>query len=308
MFWTNVKRIVRAGFVGFWRNGFVSFTSVFVMTVTLSVIALIIFVGAILGASLTELRGKVDINVYFLPDASEEDIFALQGQIEQLPETASVEYVSREQALTDFQERHAGDELTLQALEELDDNPLGAILNVKARETSQYESIATFLESDAALGSGNAAIIDRINYFQNKTAIDRLTRIIEASESLGLAITLIFAAMSIAITFNTIRLAIYSAREEISVMRLVGASTSYARGPFVVEGVLYGIIAGIITLLIFYPLTLWLGSSTERFFGNINVFAYYVANFGQLFLLIIGSGILLGATSSYLAVRRYLKI
>lgn len=308
MFWTDTKRILKSGFVNFWRNSFVSFASVLVMVVTLSVIGFIIFVGAILGSSLNELKDKVDVNVYFLPNTLEPEIMALKEQIEALPETERVEYVTREEALANFRERHADDELTLQALEELDENPLGAILNIKAQETSQYESIAIFLEGDDALGSGGVPIIDRINFFQNKTAIDRLTKIIDAADTLGLTITIVLALVSIAITFNTVRLGIYSSREEISVMRLVGASTHYVQGPFVVEGVMYGVASAIITLILFYPLTLWLGPITESFFGSINVFDYYVSNFGQLFLIIVGSGIILGAISSFLAVRRYLKV
>jgi cell division transport system permease protein len=110
------------------------------------------------------------------------------------------------------------------------------------------------------------------------------------------------------IVFNTIRLAIYIAREEIAVMRLVGASNAYIRGPFVFEGMMYGFVSGIITLLLFYPITLWLGPKTEAFFGNINIFTYYAANFPQVFGTILGAGILLGAISSFLAVRKYLRV
>jgi cell division transport system permease protein len=91
-------------------------------------------------------------------------------------------------------------------------------------------------------------------------------------------------------------------------MRLVGASNAYIRGPFVIEGLIYGIASAIITLIIFYPLTLWLGPVTESFFGSINLFDYYVSNFGQLFVILVGSGMILGAISSYLAVRRYLRV
>ncbi|MCI0619587.1 ABC transporter permease [Candidatus Wolfebacteria bacterium] len=308
MLWINTKRILKAGFVNFWRNGFVSFASVVVMVITLFVIGFVVFVGAILGSSLEQLQDKVDVNVYFLTDAPEEEIIALKGDLETLPEVARVEYVSREQALENFRARHENDELTLQALDELSENPLGATLNIKAKETSQYESIARFLESDNALGLQDQPIIDRVNYFQNKAAIDRLSKIIDAAGTLGLVISLVFAVVSIIIVFSTIRLAIYTAKEEIGVMRLVGASNTYIRGPFVVEGIMYGVIAGVITLIIFYPLTLWLGPVTAGFFGSINLFDYYLANFGQFFLVIVVAGAALGALSSYLAVRRYLRI
>ena len=138
--------------------------------------------------------------------------------------------------------------------------------------------------------------------------IENLTYIIESAVRLGLVLSAILIILSLIITFNTIRLAIYTARDEISVMRLVGASSAYVRGPFVVEGILYGVVAGLIVLILFYPLTLWVGPFTERFFGATNIFDYYVSNFGHVFLIILGSGLILGAVSSYFAVRRYLKI
>ena len=150
--------------------------------------------------------------------------------------------------------------------------------------------------------------MDNINYFQNKVAIERLSEIIKFAERAGLLSAILLAFISILITFNTVRLAIYTARDEIAVMRLVGASSSYARGPFVVEGALSGALAALITLAIFYPLTYWLGPLSENFFSGLNVLAYYRANFLQILVIIAGSGILLGALSSFLAVKKYLRV
>jgi cell division transport system permease protein len=308
MFWISLQRILKAGFVNFWRNGFVSLASVLIMVVTLFTLGSMVFSSAVLRASLTGLQEKVDVNVYFLTNAPENDILALKSSLEQLPEVATVEYISRDAALASFEERHGDDQVILNALAELDDNPLGAVFNVKARETSQYGSIAGFLEGSGALGSGNQVIIDKVNYNDNKQVIEKLSEIVDSAERLGFALSLILIFLSLIITFNTIRLAIYTAREEISVMRLVGASKTYVRGPFVVEGVMYGVAAALIVLALFYPLTLWIGPFTERFFGSINVFSYYVDNFGQMFLILMGAGIVLGAVSSYMAVRRYLRI
>lgn len=308
MHWINLKRIIRTGLSNFWRNGTVSLASVLIMLVTLTVIGFVIFAGAVLNTSLNELRNKVDISVSFVTTASEEDVLNVQNALERLPEVALVTYTSRDEALAAFRERHANDRSILAALDELGENPLGATLNIKAKDPSQYQSIAEFLESDNALSQGGVSIVDRINYFQNKIAIDKLTGIINTAQSLGLAITLFFAAVSILIAFNTIRLTIYIARDEISVMRLVGASNSYIQGPFVVVGIIYGLVAGIITLLLMVPITYWLGSVTRNFFVGLNVFSYYIHHFPQIFLIIIGFGIVLGAVSSALAIRKYLKV
>jgi cell division transport system permease protein len=308
MLWTNTKRIIKSGFVSFWRNSSVSFASILVMTMTLFVLGSVLFAGAILNASLNQIRDKVDINVYFVIDAQEEDILVLKKSIDALPEVAFAEYVSREKALERFRARHKDDQLTLQALEELGENPLGANLNIKAKKTQQYESIAEFLKDESILSTTNETpIIDKVNYFQNKRAIDKLTEIIDSSETFSFIMIAILVIASIIISFNTIRLAIYTSKEEISVMKLVGASNSYIRGPFVFEGIMYGIVSAIITLAVFYPFTIWLGPLTENFFSDINLFDYYVDNFSKIFFIILGSGVLLGAISSYIAVWKYLK-
>lgn len=304
-----MKRIARSGFFSFWRNGFVSLSSVLVMIITLFVITATIFLGAILNASLQEIKNKVDINVYFVRTAPEADIIALQKALEVLPEVkVPVEYVSREDALADFRLKHQDDQFTLQALDELGENPLGASLNIRAKEPSQYEGIAEFLKSKGALTEDGATIIDKINYYQNKTAIDTLTKMINSANRLGFILTLFLVFVSILITFNTIRLAIFMSRDEISVMRLVGASRMYIRGPFIVSGAIYGVVSGFITLILFFPITLWLGNATAEFFVGLNVFSYYISNFAQIFLIVIFSGAFIGALSSFLAVRKHLKI
>lgn len=309
MMWIKIKRIVRSGFYSFWRNGFVSLSSILVMVVTLFVIGSTIFLGAILGSTLNQIKEKVDVNVYFVTTAGEEEILTIKKNLEQLPEVAPpVVYVSREEVLAEFKKRHQNDEFTLQALDELGENPLGATLNIKAKDPSQYEGIVKFLNNKSALSSEGTSIIDKVNYYQNKEAIDRLTNITNSAHRLGFILTLFLIVISVLITFNTLRLVIYMSRDEISVMRLVGASTNYIRGPFFVAGAIYGFISAIITLILFYPITIWLGKTTENFFVGLNIFHYYVSNFGEIFLIIIGSGIAIGAISSFLAVRKYLKV
>jgi len=303
--WVTTKRVARYGLIGFIRNGFVSLAAVVIMTITLFVVAALMLAGAALSSTLTQLTDKVDVNVYFATDASEDQVLSVKKAIESLPEVALVTYTSREQALNDFRERHQNDQLTIQALDQLSDNPLGASLAVRAKETSQYESVAKFLESQQATPDGIS--ISKVNFYQNKTAIDRLTNIIDTSQTIGIAAAVFLFLSSLVITFNTIRLAIYTARDEIGVMNLVGASHWYVRGPFVIAGVLYGVLAGIIVLVLLYPLTAWMGPASERFFGTFNIFDYFTGEFPLVFLTIMGIGIFLGALSSFLAVRRYLR-
>lgn len=307
-FWLNTKRIARYGLVGFFRNGFVSLAAIIIMVITLFVIASLMIGSAALSATLDQLTEKVDVNVYFVTAATEEQVVDVKERIEALPDVASVAYISREQALENFRERHKNDQLTIQGLEELDENPLGASLAVRAKDTSKYEGIASFLESlPSATGTGEDRIIEKINFSQHKDAIDRLTSIIDASRRTGLAIALFLAITSVLIAFNTIRLAIYTARDEITVMRLVGAGAWYVRGPFVFSGILYGLTAAIVVLVSFYPIAWYLAEPSERYFGNFNTLTYAIEHLPLIVVTILGTGILLGAVSSYLAVHRYLK-
>ncbi len=298
---TSFRRILRAGFIGFWRNAYVSLASIFVITVALFVIGSTMIIDQLLTVSLSQLQSKVDINVYFVPSASQEDIDALTSSVRALPEVEMVTYTSREDALADYREKNQNDSVTMQALEELKENPLGATIAVQARETSQYESINQFLQEQ------KSPIVDEINYTKNKESIDKLTGIIDAVQQASFVTLIVLIIAAVMITFNTIRLAIYTAKEEISVMRLVGASNGFIRGPFMLQGVMYGVFSGVIALLILYPILLWLGPKTAAFF-ELNVFDYFVTNFAYIFGVLIGIGVALGLVSSVLAIARYLRV
>lgn len=306
MFFTKLKRIIIAGYRNFSRSGFTSFASILVMSITLFVITSLILIQAALNTSLNEIKEKVDVTVYFTTDADESSIKNIEEALKKLPEVKDVSYTSAEDALVEFKERHSSDYLTLQALEELNENPLGASLNVKAKDPSQYESISKYFESESALSREALTVIDKIDYHQNKIVIDRLTSIINGARKLGFAISLILVLISIIITFSTIRLIIYMSREEIGVMKLVGAGARYIRGPFIVSGIIVGVISSIVTILLFIPVTIWLGNQMTDFIG-INLFTYYKTNFLQLFIIMLGSGVVIGSISSVFAIHRYLR-
>lgn len=302
---TKFRRIVKAGFLNFKRSGLISWASVLVVTITLSVITMIILLQAVLHFSLNQIKDKVDVTIYFTVGAPEDKIMALKGSLEKLPEVANISYTSDEEAIKLFRDRHSNDYPTIQALDEIGTNPLGAYLNIKAKEVSQYENIANFLKSDDALVLGSVSIIDKINYNQNKLVIDRLNSMISGAQKFGFLLTLVLIIISIIITFNTIRLAIFISKEEIGVMRLVGASKMRVRGPFMIEGAIYGVVASIVTIILFWPATAWLGYNMTGFLG-LNIYDYFLSNIFQIFIVILLSGMFLGMISSFLAVRKYL--
>ncbi len=306
MFTTKLKRVIVSGYRSFRRSGFTSFSSITIMTITLFVITSLIFIQAGLNSALNDIKQKVDVTVYFISDTNESSIFNIQKELEKIPEVEGITYTSEDEALSLFKERHAGDYLTLQALDELGENPLGASLNIKAKDPSQYESISKYFDSEGSLSKEELMSVDKIDYRQNKVVIDRLTSIIDGAKRLGFILSIFLIIISVLITFSTIRLIIYMSREEIGVMRLVGAGAWYVRGPFIVSGIIVGVVSSLLTAIIYIPVSMWLGSHMTDFIG-LNLFTYYKLNFLQLFIIMLGSGIAIGSISSIFAIRRHLK-
>ncbi len=318
MIFTTFKRITRTGFVNFWRNGFLSFAAIVVITLSLCSFGALIFAGAFGRSLITDVKDKVDINVYFTLESSEQDVLSLKKDIEHLAEVSRVEYVSRDQALTQFKTKWQDNTLIMQGLDEIGTNPFPASLNVKAKDPGQYASVINFLENKAPTSADGSPLIEKINYQQNKLVIDRLGRIIPAIEQAGLIAGIIFVIVAIIVIWNTIRLIVYTSKDEISVMKLVGASNIYVRGPLVVSGIMYGILSAVIALILMAAFAYWSDAVVLKFAGvqvasdfelAVNILSrYFIQNFGEIFVIIMGAGVVLGAIPSYIAARRYLKV
>jgi cell division transport system permease protein len=306
MTWLSLKRILKTGFVDFWRNGVVSLSAILVMVITLLTLSGAIFSSVLLKHTLSELEKKVDVNINILPDAAQDKIDKIQADLKTLPQIESVELLSRDQVLQEFIANNQDEQITLDALELLKDNPFGASLKIKAVDLSQYEAINQFLEDNYEVGTVGS-VIDSVNSTKKHEVIERLGGIIEAGEKFGMIITIIFIILSVLITLNTIRLAMYVSRDEIKVMNLVGADHSYISGPFVVAGAIYGIVSSVLVMILLYPITLYVGKDTAKLFFGLDLFKYYLENFGQILLIVVGSGIVIGSVSSFWAIKRYLQ-
>lgn len=315
---TTLKRIARTGFVNFWRNSFLSFAAIVVITLSLTAFGALIFASAFGRSLLTEVKDKVDINVYFTLSAPENDILSLQKDVNALAEVATTTYTSRDAALALFKEKWQDNALIMQGLDEVGDNPFPASISIKAKDPGNYGAIADFLKSRNPLDNSGAPIIEKINYEENKLIIDRLSRIIPTVEQAGAIVALVLILVAIIVVFNTIRLIVYTEKDEIAVMKLVGASNIYVRGPLVISGIMYGVFSGIITLVILAAFSYWSDAIILRLAGVdvaanfelvVNVLSnYFVRNFAQIFVIIMMAGIILGGLSSYLAARKYLKV
>jgi len=299
---TTLFRIIRSGWQSFTRNYWLSAATVAVMILALFVIAGLTLFNVMTQAIVANLEGRVDVSVYFNKDTDESKVLAVRQELVGLPEVKSVDYVSQDQALKAFQERHKDNQVLLQSLQELDQNPLEASLNIKANNTSQYQTISDYLSQDRFKG-----IIDKINYKQNQDIISRLTRLTGNIQVGFFIISLFLGLLAVLVSFNTVRLTMYTWRDEISVMRFVGADNWFIRGPFLVEGALYGIAAAITTIIIIFPILYFVSPKITNFLPEVDLMYFYQSNFWEFIFLLFAIGILLGGVSSLIAIRRYLR-
>jgi cell division transport system permease protein len=297
------KRIFNTGWLNFKRNSYLSFGTTGVMALVLLLFSGLMVLNYVSGQIVSGLQDKVDVSVYFKNDAPEDQIMSVKTDLESQLAVASVTYVSQDQALTDFKAKHAGDALIQQSLAELTDNPLQASLNVKAKDSTQYASIVTFLE-----GNKYRPVVDKINFYENEAVINRVQSISNGVGNWGLLATLALAFVAVLVTFNTIRLTIYNQKSEIEIMRLVGGSNWHIKAPFLIEGGLYGVFSAVIATVIFYPGLWFVSSKVAVLIPGISLIGYFGANILQYLFIIFGAGIALGIISSYVAIRRFLKI
>lgn len=298
-----IFRTVREGWNNFVRNGYLSVAAVSVMLLSLfSISALFVFILSA-DSLLKNVENRVNVSVYFKADVSEETILKNKSDLENFNEISTVNYISKEKALEDFKKNNANIPVILKALEEIDGNPLLSSLTIKASNVSQYELVSNYLKSASFKDD-----VSWVNYNRNKPVIDKLNGFIFQIRKVGMGIAGLLSFISILIIFNTIRITIYSHKKEVEIMRLVGASNVYIRLPFIFEGIIYGIVASIISMgLLFISLKLILPQAKEQF-PSVDIMLIYTSNFFNLLGAQILVGSLLGIVSSTIAIRKYLKI
>lgn len=299
----TLARIIKYGWQGFLRNGWLTVSTVSIMFLACLVFEGLILFNVVAKTAIASLQDKIDISVYFQSNAPEDAILNIKNSLEGLSEVKSVEYVSQDQALADFKAKHANEPTVTQTLSELGTNPLLASLNIKAKDPSQYQAIADYLSSPNLQN-----LVEKVTYSQNQLVINRLTNLVNLLKNGGFVLTLFLAFLAVAVTFNTIRLAIFSNSEQIGIMRLVGASNTFIRGPYIVEVILYGLIAGLVSFLIFIPFINFVSPYVNNFIQTMNLHDYFTKNFWNLILYQFLFGIGLGIISSVFAIRRYLRV
>lgn len=300
----KTKRIVISALKDLSRNLWLNMATVIIIVISLFTITTMLAIDAVGSHALLALQEKIDISIQFKDNADEAKILELKKDLENLEDVKSVGYISKEQALVDFQETHKDSEYINQSIEELGENPLFAVLNVKANDINKYNSINEYI-----IGNDNYKdIIEKVNYKENERAIDNLSKILAAVKDGIAGITILFVFISILVSFNTIRLAMYSHKIEIEIMRLVGASNWYIRMPFIIEGAILGAVGAVLTLLIISPSTIYISPKITQFLPGFDLYVYFTDNLFNIAALLTLIGIGVGVFSSFIAIRRYLKV
>lgn len=304
MFVNKTRRITISALKDLSRNLWLNMATVIIIVIALFTITMMFAIDAVGNHALVTLQEKIDISIQFKDDADEAKILELKKDLENLGEIKEVEYISKEQALIDFKETHKDNEYINQSIEELGENPLFAVLNVKANDISKYNFI-----NDYVIGNDNYKdIIEKVNYKENEKAIDNLSKILATIQDGIAGLTILFVFISILTAFNTIRLAMYAHKVEIEIMRLVGASNWYIRMPFVIQGAILGALGCVITLAIISPVAVYVSPRIIQFLPGFDLYVYFMNNFLSITLMLALVGIGVGVFSSLIAIRRYLKV
>ena len=303
----TMRRIIRGGCINFVRNSWLSVAAMAVMTITLTIVLFSVIANATFTNTIQQITSKIDISVYLKDSVNPDETTQLLTQLKQLPNVQGVTYISKDQALTNYKKQNATNLDLLLAISETD-NPLPATVQIKPKDPDKINDIKVFLDKPniTALQS------DPTSYSgDRKAAVDKITHATAFMRKAGLISVLVFAVISMLIIFNTIQMAIFNRRDELTIMRLLGASTSYIRGPFIVETLLYGIFSAVISIVLLNSLFV-LSSSTLQASSlgllDINYANQYFGEHFWLFLTLqLVIGILIGTASSIFATQRYLK-
>lgn len=300
----KIKRLLISAFKDLSRNIWLNVATVIIMVISLFTVTVMLAVDAIGNHALAALEEKIDITIQFKDDADEAKILELKKDLEERSDVKNVEYISKDQALINFRETHKDDKSINESLDELGDNPLFGVLNVKSNALDQYKQIDSYV-----VGNENYKdMIEKVNFKENEKAIDNFSSVLKSVKEGIVGLSVLFIVIGVMVAFNTIRLAMYAHKTEIEIMRLVGAGNWYIRMPFIIEGIIFGIVSCFVAIALMFPAVSYVSPKIMQFIPCFDLNNYFVSNLYNITMLLLSMGVGLGVISSVIAIRRYLKI
>lgn len=301
----SLTRTIKFALQNFWRNIWLSVVTIVILVLTLLFVSLLSALNLLADQAITAVQEKVDVEVFFSGDASDEQLLSIQKTIESYPEVKQVTYISEDQALENFKKEHTDDEQIIASIDELDDNPLPPSLIIQAFELNQYDAIIARLDV-----ADFKPLIAQQDFQDNAVIIQKISSLSARLTQVGIVVSIVFALISFLVVFNTLRIAIYSQREQIGIMRLVGAPNWIIRTPFMWESLIYALIASGLTMALLYPVAVFVGPYVDAFFSgyDFHFLAFFQANIFTIFFLQLGVALVVSLFTSMVAITRYLKV
>ena len=297
-------RIIKFAFQNFYRNFWLAVVTVTILTVTLFSITTLITLNIILEQAVKSVEDKIDISVYFKRNVEEQQILAARVELSNLPFVEKVTLINKDEALLLFKKEHEKDKFILSSVEMLDENPLNNLLVIKAKKSEDYPKILKILNEEKY-----SSLIEKTDFDDHKAVINKINLIKDRVKKIGYIIIGIFSFIAALIVFNTVRIAIYTHRREISIMRFVGAANWFIRAPFLFEEVFYALISCLILISLFYPLLNFLEPHFNYFLEHeFDLISYFRDNFFFIFGLQFLAIVVINIISSFVAMKKYLEV
>ncbi|KKU92114.1 MAG: Cell division protein [Microgenomates group bacterium GW2011_GWA1_48_10] len=299
------QRIVKLGYTNFWRNRWLTLGATLLMTLTLIMISVSLVLSLIVQDLATTIRSKIDLTIYFRDDAVlDSDITALGDRIKLQNGVAEVTFTDKRAALTIWNRLPINENIKRPVGESY--NPLPRSLQIRSENPDNIQGLVSTI---ATQDSQKIICNECVSYSKNKETVDRLLSITRFVQKAGLFLSLFFGIIAVFNVMNIIRITINARADEIEIMRYVGASNAFVRGPFIVEGILYGVLGTIFTTIFLLLIAYLVSGSINTVFVSFGVdfFQLIIVNLWTLIGIQLAIGVLLGVIVSSISVRRFLK-
>lgn len=301
---TRITRVIRFGFQNFFRNFWLSAATVSVLTLTVVSINMLVVVNVLGKIAVSTVESKIDVSAHFRSDVEESRVQNVKVALLSMQEVRDVEFISAEDAFGQFKELNGTDAELMASLDEIEGNPFGATLIIRARDIADYPAIMQALAQPTF-----ANLIEEKDFDDREVMIGRLHSLATRLELFALAATALFGCIALLITMNAVRVSIYTHKEEIGIMRLVGASNWFIRGPFYVEALIWTVISVGVTVTLLYPSLAFAQPFLQRFFGaEVDLMSFYSVNFLEIAGLQLLGVALMTLVTTKMASARYLRV
>ena len=306
MFLLSFFRVIKFSIQDMVRNIWLSLVTLMILVLALFSINLLLAVKVLGSSTISAVKNKIDVNLYLKTDAAEDRILALKAKVSQLEAVRQVDYISKQAAAETFREKNKNRPEILQTLIELGKNPLSPSLVIKPKDVNNYNELI------ASLNKIDDDIIESRDFEDYQTVLVKTNNIAQKASQVGLTVSLLFILITVLVVYNTARVAIYTHRREIGIMKLVGASTWFIRAPHLISGIIYAFLGVAIIIIILYPFLGLIQPYLSSFFYGldfeVNILSYYNSNFFTIFGLEFLAAALVNLLASLIAVGKYSKV